>query len=405
MNKLVANRIGGVDFFANPNIYRFSELLKLKKEKKKDNSIDLLDFGIGEPNDLPSRSTIITLSKEANKLENSKYADNGVDDFNQGIIEYMKKEYDVSLEKDEVIHCIGAKSALTIFPLGFVNEGDYVLSCSPGYVVLENMTRWLKGNVYHLPLTKENNFYPRLDEVNEEILYKTKILYLNYPNNPTGQIATKDFYKMCIEYAKKYNFIIVSDAAYLPLTYDKQDRISFLQVEGAKDVGVEVHTLSKGFNMTGYRIGFVIGNKKIIQVFGAVKENMDSGQFIPIQKAALKALEDKKHLDLMIEKYKRRQFLLEKILKKFNLRTFVSKAGFYQYVEVPNFVNGKNIQNANEFALFLLNNEDIFTIPYDDAGSYIRFSLTFKSDTLEEDIKYLEKLYIRLKKYNFNYKN
>ena len=315
----------------------------------------------------------------------------------------MKSEYNITLNIDEVVHCIGAKSALSILPLGFINEGDYVLSTSPGYVVLENMAKWLKGKICHLPLIKENNFYPDFSKIDEDILYKAKILYINYPNNPTGQIATKEFYEECIKYAKKYNFIIISDAAYLPLTYKKEDRISFLNIEGAKDVGVEVHTLSKGFNMTGFRIGFVIGNSKVIKVFSCIKENMDSGQYIPIQYAAIKALNDKRMVNDMIEKYKRRQYLLKNILSRFNLKTIDAKAGFYQYVEVPKFVDDFQIESASEFAHFLLEKENIFAIPYVDAGSYIRFSLTFKGDSYESDMSYLEKLYSRLKKYKFSY--
>jgi LL-diaminopimelate aminotransferase len=176
-----------------------------------------------------------------------------------------------------------------------------------------------------------------------------------------------------------------------------------LNIEGAKDVGVEVHTLSKGFNMTGFRIGFVIGNNKVIKVFSCIKENMDSGQYIPIQYAAINALNDKRMVNDMIEKYKRRQYLLKNILSRFNLKTIDAKAGFYQYVEVPKFVDDFQIESASEFAHFLLEKENIFAIPYDDAGSYIRFSLTFKGESYESDMSYLEKLYSRLKKYKFSY--
>lgn len=402
MDELVAYRIGGKDFFNHPNIYRFSELIRLKKEKLSKNT-ELLDFGIGEPLDMPSDSTLLSLINNSLKEKSNYYSDNGMDFFNDGVKKYMEEEYGVSLNSDEIIHCIGAKSALSILPIGFINDGDYVLSTSPGYVVLENMSKWLNGKIYHLPLKKENNFYPDFKSVDEKILRKTKILYINYPNNPTGQIANKEFYEECVRYSKKYNFIVVSDAAYLPLTYKKEDRLSFLSVDGAKDVGIEIHTLSKGFNMTGFRIGFVVGNAKIIKVFSCIKENMDSGQYIPIQHAAITALNDKKRVNDMIEKYKRRQYLLKNILSRFNLKTIDAKAGFYQYVEVPKYVNDIKIDSASYFAHFLLEKENIFTIPYDDAGSYIRFSLTFKGDSYEEDMEYLEKLYKCLKKYTFEY--
>lgn len=402
MKDLIASRIGGNNFFADPNIYRFGKLIK-KKNELISKGLHILDFGIGEPLDTPSEKTILSLINTSLKDGSNLYSDNGTSFFNKGIIKFMKDEYDVDLNEDEVVHCIGAKSALSIIPLGFVEENDYVLSTYPGYVVLENMAKWLKGIVYHLPLKKENNFYPDFSSVDVDILKRTKILYINYPNNPTGQIASIEFYKECIYYAKKYNFIIVSDAAYLPLTYKKEDKISFLNVEGAKDVGIEVHTLSKGYNMTGFRIGFVVGNEKIIKVFSCIKENMDSGQYIPIQHAAISALNDKRKIKDMIEKYKRRQYLLRNILTKANLRTIDAKAGFYQYVEVPKYVDELKIENATQFAHFLLEEENIFGIPYDDAGSYIRFSLTFHGDSYEEDMSYLEILYSRLKKYKFSY--
>ncbi len=403
MNNLVSNRLGGKNFFDNPAIYRFSKLIALKNEIIKNSDKELLDFGIGEPLDKPSKEVLSSFGRHVFEDGSNYYTDNGIEEFNEAARFYMNRVYDVEINKDEVIHCIGAKEALTILPLCFVNEGDIVLSCSPGYVVLENMSKWLGGKVIHLKLKEENNYLPNFNDLEEEILLNTKILYLNYPNNPTGAIASKEFYEECINYAKKYNFIIVSDAAYLPLTYEKENKFSYLNVKGAKDVGVEVHTLSKGFNMTGFRIGFVVGNKNIIKVFSSVKENMDSGQYKPIQYAAITALNDELNLNKMNEKYKRRQSLLYRILNKLNFKTNIPKAGFYQYVKVPDFIGDFKIKSAEDFAKFLLEKEQIFVIPYDNEGKYIRFSLTFIGESFKDDINYLEKLYLRLKKYVFRY--
>lgn len=398
MNNNLANRI------KNQNGYRFTSLMEHKNKVINKNSDLLIDFGIGEQKSGAPKEVIDIINKEIQTPINHLYSDNGIDEYKEKISNYFKQEYDVYFDpKTEINHCIGIKSALTILPLCFINPGDYVLMPRPAYVVLENMAKWLGANIKYLDLKEENNYLFNLNEIDEDILKKTKILYINYPNNPTGAIATKDFYNHIIEYAKKYNFIIVNDAAYIDLTFDKKDKLSFMQVEGAKSVGVELHSFSKGYNMTGFRIGYVVGNKDIIKAFKLVKDNMDSGQFIPIQKGAMKALDCKEFIKQNGTKIKNRHIKFHEICKENSLVTTIPKATFYQFVRIPKEIEFNNnkiiINNANDFSFFLLNELKIMTIPY---GNNVRFSMTFTENDEDED-RIFELFKKRISKCKFRY--
>ena len=230
------------------------------------------------------------------------------------------------------------------------------------------------------------------------------MLYINYPNNPTGAVATKEFFKEVVKYAKKYNFIVVHDAAYLDLCFDNESKISFLSVDGAKEVGVELYSFSKSFNMTGWRIGFVAGNKDIIKAYGTVKENMDSGQFLAIQKAAITALNNYEEINKELkDMYLRRHKLINEVLTKKGFKSEIPKAGFYQYVNIPKSCNGVKFESAEEFSLWLIENVHIMVIPYDNESNYIRFSMTFVAKDENEETEVAKKLEERLSKYNFEF--
>ena len=405
INELFANRIGGKEFLSNTNIYRFSKIKKAKEEAIK-NGNDVLDFGIGEPDKKADDLIIESLYEEARKWENREYADNGCLDFNKACAAYLRVEQAVDVDyKSEVMHCIGIKEALNILPLAFINEEDYIITTSPGYTVMSNMGKWLNCKIYEYKLNKYNTYLIDFEDIDETVLKKCKLLYLNYPNNPTGAVASKEFFKEVIKYAKKYNFIVVHDAAYLDLCFDDVDKVSFLSVEGAKDVGVELYSFSKSFNMTGWRIGFIAGNKDIIKAYGTIKENLDSGQFLAIQKACIVGLNNYESIvNKNKEMYLRRHKLIKDVLEKCGFKTNVPKAGFYQYVEIPKSCNGVNFESAAEFALWLIENVNIMVIPYDDEGKYIRFSMTFIAEDEEEEKEVALKLEERLKKYKFEYK-
>lgn len=403
INQLIAKRLGGKEFFTNPPIYRFAKIKELKEKKSKETKV--IDFGIGEPDQMADMKVVERLYTEAKKNENRFYSDNGIDLFKAEVIRYMKEFYSVSnLSMNEINHCIGAKSALAILPLLFINPGDVLLTTSPGYVVSSNMCKWLGGESYSLPLLAQNQFLPNYDVIPKEVLEKSKMLYLNYPNNPTGAIATKEFFEKTVEFAKKNNIIVIHDAAYLPLTFDVSNQISFLNIAGAKDVGVEIHSFSKGYNMTGWRLGFVAGNEKIVNAFATVKDNMDSGQFIPIQFAGITAMQNAEIVHKNNQKYSRRHLLLIEVLKNVGLKMNEVKGGFYQYVSVPTYSkNGKVFTTGEEFATYLLDQYGVMTIPYDDFGHYVRFSVTYETSFYGDEVQVMKELKNRLKEEYFFY--
>ena len=288
-----------------------------------------------------------------------------------------------------------------MLPYTLINPGDIALMTVPGYPVTGTITKYLGGEIYNMPLLKENNFLPDLDIIPDNIKKRAKLLYLNYPNNPTGAIAPKDFFEKVVEFAKKNSIAVVHDAAYIELTYE-EDQNSFLSVRGAKDVGVEIHSLSKSFNMTGWRIAFVCGNEILIKAFSAVKDNNDSGQFIPIQKAGIYALEHTTLIDATRKKYSRRLKTLARILKGLGFHVSKSKGSFFLYFEIPKGISGgRNFDNAEEFCDFLIREKLISSVPWDDAGHFLRFSVTFDAESEKKELQIFEEIEKRLSKENF----
>src|SRR5918912_1485006 len=308
---LFAERIGGANYGKDTKIYKFEKIKRAKRaalaahpERR------LLDFGIGENDDMADPLVREVLKREVDKLEIRGYADNGIAAFKEAAAAFMKRVFDVTLDPvTEVNHCIGSKPALAMLPAAFINPGDVTLMTVPGYPVAGTHTRYYGGEVYNLPLRPENGFYPDLAAIPAEIRRRAKLLVLNYPNSPTGAVATRDFYRQVIDFAHTNRIVVVQDAAHILLTYDGRP-LSFLEVEGAKEVGVEVHSLSKGFNMIGWRMGFVAGHPKVVQAYADVKDNCDSGQFMAVQQAAAQALRTPAIAEGVRTKYRRR---LEKL--------------------------------------------------------------------------------------------
>src|SRR5713226_6352326 len=288
---LFAERVGGVNYGKSNKIYKFEKIKRAKRaalaahpERR------LLDFGIGENDDMADAMVRETLKREADKLENRGYADNGIVAYKEAAAGFMKKTFGVTLDPATAInHAIGSKPALAMLPAAFINPGDVTLMTVPGYPVAGTHTKYYAGEVYNLPLREENDFYPDLGAIPADIRRRAKLLVLNYPNSPTGAVATRDLYRQVIDFARTNRIVVVQDAAHLLLSYEGPP-LSFLQVDGAKEVGVEIHSMSKGFNMIGWRMAFVAGHPKIVQAFADVKDNCDSGQFMAIQQAARAAL-------------------------------------------------------------------------------------------------------------------
>lgn len=402
IDNLIAERLGGVNFGKDTKIYKFEKIKRAKAEvRKKNPNVKLIDMGVGEPDWAADKGVVKVLSTEAGKLENRFYSDNGILEFQAAACSYLDKVYKVKgLDPTKnVIHGIGSKPILAMLPACLINPGDYVIMTTPGYPILGTHTEYLGGKVYNLELREENNYFPDLIDIPSHVLEKAKILYLNYPNNPTGQTATKEFFEEVIEFAKKNNLLVVHDAAYAAVTFDGYEPLSFLSIEGAMDVGVEIHSLSKAFNMTGWRIAFIAGNEKIIKAYGTVKDNSDSGQFRGIQKAGIYAME---HTDITketCEKYSRRFNLLVDALKEAGFDAKKPKGTFYCYVKAPIGAGEVKFKNAEEAAEYLIKNASISTVPWDDAGAYLRFSVTFEASE-EEEVKIINEVKERLKSLN-----
>jgi len=371
--------------------YLFVELDRLKNEKLKEGA-DVVDLGIGDP-DIPTPSEIVEVAKRAlEKPEYHRYPLNpGSFFFRKACAEYMQRRFGVSFDPEgEVLALIGSKEGIAHLPLAFVNPGDVVLCPDPAYPVYHLGAIFTDGEPYYMPLTWENDFLPDFGKIPEEILRRTKILWLNYPNNPTGAEATKDFYREAVKLAKKYDFLIASDAAYVELYYEEPP-LSIFEVEGAKEVAIEFHSLSKTFCMTGWRIGFAVGKKEIVSALAKVKSNIDSGVFTAIQEAGAFALNNLETLVPPLRKTfkERRDYLCEE-LEKLGFQFKKPKATFYLWVKVPEGYT------SSEFCKRLLQELAIVVTPgngFGEAGEgYFRIALTVGVERLKEAVKRLSTL-------------
>ncbi len=394
-----AARIGGDRFGKDTTIYKFEKIKRAKATAKQAHpGVELIDMGVGEPDDMAFPEVVQTLAAEAGKVENRFYADNGVAEFRNAVARYMKALFGVALEAEtEICHSIGSKSALSLLPACFVNPGDITVMTVPGYPVLGTWSKYLGGEVLNLPLTKANGFLPDLDSIPAECRKKIKLIYLNYPNNPTGASATPEFLDKAIVFAKSCGALIVFDAAYAPLNFAGKP-LSILSRPGGKDVAVELHSMSKGFNMTGWRLGWVCGNPLAVKAFATVKDNADSGQFMAIQKAAVRALDNQAEITPKIcAKYGRRLASLVGMLKELGFDAKVPEGSFYLYVGIPKGTKaGQEFPNAEAFSQWMITEKLISTVPWDDVGHFVRFSATFVAPTLADETRVLDEVRRRL---------
>ena len=401
---LFADRIGGDQFGKDTKIYKFEKIKRAKLAALKENpKREILDFGVGEPDEMAFPMVVEALRIECGKPENRFYSDNGIEELKTAAASYMEEVYNVKgIKADtEICHSIGSKPALAMLPDAFINKGDICIMTTPGYPILATHTEWHGGKVVNLPLTEENNFLPDLNKLTDKQKEKAKLLYLNYPNNPTGAAATKGFFKDVVKFAKKHNIIVVHDAAYGALTYN--EKLSFLSVPGAKDVGVELHSFSKAYNMTGWRLAFVVGNAKIVNAFANVKDNYDSGQFIAIQKAGVYALEHPEISEKITQKYERRLKSMVETLNEVGFQAEMPGGSFFLYTKAPKKVNGKEYKSAEDVSEVLIKEAGISTVPWDNAGAYLRFSATFSAKDKDDEIRVMSELKNRLSAINLDF--
>ena len=406
IQELFAERLGGNSFGKDTKIYKFEKIKRAKRAAMEANPTkELFDLGVGEPDEMAFPEVIKTLQIEAEKPENRGYTDNGIQEFKDAAVKYMEDVFGVQgLDPNKhVNHTIGSKPALAMLPSIFINPGDITLITVPGYPVMGTHTQYLGGEVVQLPLTKENNFLPDLKSITEDVAKRAKLLYINYPNNPTGANATRSFYEEVVEFAKKNDVVVIQDAAYAALNFDEK-LTSFLSVPGAMDVGVELHSLSKSYNMTGWRIAFVVGNELIVKGVAHVKDNIDSGQFTAIQKAAVYALEHPEITKAILNKYRRRLSNLVEALNSAGFDAHMSGGSFFLYVEAPKGIKGgKRFKTGEEFSQYLIKEMMISTVPWDDVGHFTRFSATFAAKGVEEETRIINEIKSRLSSVEFEF--
>ncbi len=356
--------------------YLFAEIDRLKEDVRK-KGVDIIDLGVGDP-DIPTPKEIVLAAKEAlEDAKNHQYPSYvGMLEFRKAVADWYKSRFDVDINpQNEVVSLIGSKEGIAHFPLAFINPGDFALVPSPGYPVYPVSVMFASGEVYYMPLKEENSFLPVLEDIPEDVLRKTKLMFIGYPNNPTSAVAEEDFYKDVIKLAKKYDFVVASDNAYSEICYDNYKPISFLEVEGAKEVGIEFHSLSKTFNMTGWRIGFAVGNRDVVNALGKVKTNIDSGIFQAIQVAGTYALSNSEKLNKPIRAvFQDRKDKMSDALKKAGFEFKEPKATFYFWVKTPKGYS------SSEFTKKLLEEKGIVVTPGNGFGAagegYFRISIT-----------------------------
>ena len=350
--------------------------------------VDVIPLGIGDP-DLPTPPAIVArMQAEAALLANHRYPDyEGGPAFRQGCAAYMARRFGVEVNPaDEVLALIGAKEGIAHLVWAFVDPGDVVLCPDPGYPVYATHTRFCGGEPYLLPLRAESGFLPDLDAVPAEVAARAKILFLNYPNNPTGATADLAFFEKAVAFCRRHEILLAHDNAYGEIGYDGYLSPSVLAVPGAKDVAIEFHSLSKSFNMTGWRIGFACGNAKAVGALGVVKNNTDSGQFTAVQHAAVAALElPRSVLEAQLAVYQRRRDLMVGALREAGIAAPVPKATIYLWCPVP--VG----ETSAAFSGRLLEDVGVFVTPGTGYGRYgegfFRISLTCPDARLEEAAK------------------
>jgi LL-diaminopimelate aminotransferase len=372
--------------------YLFAAIDKMKQEAIA-RGVDIINLGIGDP-DLPTPAPIIeSLAKAAKDPKHHQYPSyEGMVTFRKAVAGWYKRRFNVTLDPaNEVLTLIGSKEGIGHIHLAFVDPGDVVLVPSPGYPVYPVGTGFSGGVSHIMPLTKANGFLPDLNAIPKDVARKAKLMWLNSPNNPTSVIMTKDYFKRAIEFAQDNQIIICHDAAYSEIYYDGKRPASFMEVEGAKDVGVEFHSLSKTYNMTGWRIGFVVGNKTVLAALGKVKSQLDSGVFEAVQEAGITALGlDESVTDDIRTIYQERRDTLVPGLKQLGLEVDAPPAAFYIWVTVP-----KGYTSAS-FTAHLLEKAGIVTTPGNGFGApgegYIRMTVCTTKERLAEAVERIKKV-------------
>lgn len=372
--------------------YLFQEIDRLKAELAA-KGVDVINLGVGDP-DLPTPRHIIEKVQEAVKDPSThQYPSySGMNDFRVSVAGWYRRRFGVELDPlGEVVTLIGSKEGIAHFPLAVVNPGDVALIPTPAYPVYHVGTLFAGGRSCFMPLVAANGFLPDLGAIPPDTARQARLMFVNYPNNPTGATAERDFYEKVVAFAREYHVIVCHDAAYSEMAFDGYRPMSFLEVPGAKEVGIEFHSLSKTYNMTGWRLGFAVGNAELIQGLGQVKSNVDSGAFNAIQMAGIAALEGSQEcVGEMQRIYQERRDVLVAGLRNAGLAPTVPKASFYVWCPTPPGYT------SAEFTSLLLQECGIVTTPGSGFGEpgegYIRMALTVDKTRIAETVARIQRL-------------
>jgi len=372
--------------------YLFAEISR-KIAEKRAQGVDVVSFAVGDP-DMPTPSHVVdALCQAARDPANHRYPEtDGLPDLRRAIARWYERRFDVSLDPDrEVLPLIGSKEGIGHIALCFIDPGDLALVPDPGYPVYSVGTMFAGGDCYFMPLTEENDFLPDLEAIPETMARRAKLMWISYPNNPTGAVAELDFFEQVVRFAKEHDIAVCHDAPYTEVAFDGYRPASFLQAAGAREVGVEFHSFSKSYNMTGWRIGMVVGNATMVDALMRVKSNLDSGIPQAIQRMAIAAFEGPQ--DCIAEHnavYQRRRDRLVAALARMGLRVRAPKASLYIWARLPEG------HTSLEFASRLLDDIGVVVTPgigYGPHGEgYVRLSLTIADERLEEGLRRLDRL-------------
>jgi len=367
--------------------YLFARIDAMKSDKIAQ-GVDVIDLGVGDP-DLPTPDHIVeALCEAARDPATHHYPDYmGMYEYRVAVSQWYRSRFDVDLDpKSEVLALIGSKEGIAHIPEAFVNPGEYVLATDPGYPVYKTSTLFAEGRLHEMPLRAENDFLPVLDDIPADVVKEAKLMFLGYPNNPTSAVAPRHFFEEVIEFARENEIIVVHDNAYSEIAFDGYKPLSFLQVDGAMDVGIEMHSLSKTYNMTGWRIGMACGNADIIAGLGRVKTNVDSGAFNAVQRAAITALTGPQEcVGHACAVYQERRDVLVSGLRDLGFEVTAPKATFYVWMKVPESTD------SVKFASKMLDEAGIVVTPGVGFGrngeGYVRFAITRDVARIREAIE------------------
>lgn len=376
--------------------YLFAEIDR-KRDEMVSKGIDIINMGVGDPDKPTPRPIVQAMHEAIDDASTHNYPPyQGTKDFREAVVQWMERRFGVEglNPNTEVISSIGSKEAIHNTFLAFVDPGDYTLIPDPGYPVYRTSTIFAGGDFHTMPLLPETNFLPDLGAIPEEIARKAKLLWINYPNNPTGGLATLEFFEQLVAYCKQYDILLCHDHAYSEMAYDGYKPPSVLQIPGAKDIAIEFHSLSKSYNMTGWRVGFVVGSSQGIKGLGQVKTNVDSGVFKAVQKAAIAAYSttEAELQEVMLVYQKRRDIIIQG-LQSLGWNIEAPKATLYVWAKVPQGYT------STEFVTLLLDKCGIIVPPgngYGESGEgFFRIALTVPDERMHEAIKRMKDAGIR----------